>query len=238
MIALVSVAAITFFEPNLIKLVDKSENSYLFRGNIPKNKQGDFDKNLLLDSLYVDRAIKKEDYQICLFSLMTYERKEESDFLENLYFQFTGKKTLKVPMKKKIEHPNGDAFYFWQVRAHIDPLPRHYLLSDIKELLFFQIFDKKRLMFCSLIDKIEKEMNDDIPKIIYVHCRHGRNRTSAVIMGYLMKKYGIDLDRAWDIALNIPGSHQVFQPDQLRAFLELYEWYLERYQRPLLQKSL
>lgn len=204
--------SISTFNEEYVSLVAYNGN-FLFRGSIPRDDQNTFQRQQLIDILqrkaqYYGLSLPN-DYQLSIVSLLTNEREDEATFLENLGFS----------MKRQRSQMIDDIFWtWWQVRAHyaekVGAIP-----------LFDQVFDNEYLCYPRLITFVSRlfEKKNDKPTILYIHCRHGRNRTTAAIAGFLMKTFNLPVSEVWDEVY----VRKIFEPEQLYIFLTQYEKYLQ-----------
>lgn len=207
---------ITPFDPSYVSLV-ASERNYLFRGSIPQNEEGEFILERLVSTLKNAAREKSttlpEQFTLTIISLLTEERAEETRFMK----RFNGKRK-----RGRFLVQDEYTWGWWQVRPHIHSIPKGCMQ-------FKQAFDGEYLRFPQLIKTIEKlyDSRATLPKVIYVHCRHGRNRTTAAIGGFLMKKYALTLHEVWQ-KIVVPG---IYDPKELYYFLTSYAQYLRSLSR-------
>ncbi|MCI5052520.1 MAG: dual specificity protein phosphatase family protein [Simkaniaceae bacterium] len=193
----------------MVELVDQRGENRLFRGSIPRAEDGSFCYDELCHLLETDQPI--------LISCLTYEREDEAAFIKTLARHFIGSDEI-IPRKTLL----GRGFYFWQVRAHMNP--------DEDFELMMQEFDGHRLDFPGLIDLIDQLMNSAKPITLYLHCRHGINRTGAVTIGYLMKYKKMPLEEAYERNLTFHPSHKhtyIYEPQNLLKFLRKYKLFAQ-----------
>lgn len=204
------------FDQADVELVE-SHHHRLHRGPMPRNEAGEF----CIDELIAALEPLPEKYNLILFSLLTKEREEEIAFMEKLKGYFFVNCQDELSMKTPFYYPLRGTLFWWQVKAHFKDTSGG--VKAIEE----QKFDKIALEFPRLIETLFAYMNEesDVPNIIYVHCRHGVNRTSAVMMGYEMYAKGASLEKAW--ATHAQGR-QIYRPGEMQAFLKLYQSYLEK----------
>lgn len=198
------------FNSKSVELVDIDHN-FLFRGPIPRNMKNEFCYDALIQALQ-EKAHLPEKFNLVIFSFLTKERDEELNFLKKLEGHFS----LKPPLVMKILHGQ---VYWWQVRAHLKQA------SSTMEELLDQTFDGIRLEFPRLVSTLTRYMEEknQHPNVIYVHCRHGVNRTSAVLVGYEMFRYNSSFEEAWNLHAE---GRPLYKPDEQKNFLRLYETYL------------
>lgn len=196
--------ALTLFNAATVRLVDETTNT-LFRGNIPRNYDGSFAKEALIKRMN-ELTPLPEKFELLLFSLLTYEREEETDFIHTLF---------KTDPIMQTPYSQGDTtITWWQVRPHLKTLQDRTALDT-------QVFSKIPLNFPKLIQTLIKLMDtpSNSPKVIYIHCRHGRNRTGATCAAYLMEKYNLTLEEVWQTQCEHP---RLFEPHELQNFLNSY----------------
>jgi hypothetical protein len=185
------------FHPELVQVVDRTDH-LLMRGNIPRDKEGHFCFEALLG------AIKKEGnltspFDLTIISLLTLEREDEALFIKEI----------------NNHPPSYGRWMWWQVRAH---LPKR---TTDTTLITHQTFEGRALAFPSLIHFIYDLMHtpNDLQRVIYFHCRHGCNRSSAVAAGYLMR-CGLSFEEAWEKGV---AAYFIYEPHELENFLRLYQ---------------
>ncbi|MCH9613801.1 MAG: hypothetical protein SP1CHLAM54_08100 [Chlamydiia bacterium] len=208
--------SLVLFDPCEVELVEDGHN-LLFRGPIPR----DLESNFCLDKLLESFSPLPETYNLILFSLLTKERQEEVFFMKKLheFFSPLSHSQENLIMKAPNYNPLVGIFYWWQVRAHLKSIGGGY------QAVTKQVFANIPLEFPKLIETIANYMEEenDIPNVIYVHCRHGVNRTSAVMIGYEMYTKGTCFEKAWEIHTQ---NKPLFDANEMRNFLKLYEEYL------------
>ena len=190
----------------MVRLVDQKGDNFLYRGPMPKASDGTFARTALISTF---GQLPKE-YQLVLISCLTHERQDETEFLRKLTYQ------QDPPRKVCIDV--GDWVYFWQVRAHT--------VAKSALMLENQRFEGHFLDFPGLIELIVELMGRDEPTVIYLHCRHGLNRTGAVTMAYLMRMHNFSLENAYLRNLTFHPAHKpthIYNPHELVEFLKLYE---------------
>lgn len=211
------------FDKANVELVEIGDH-FLFRGPIPRDMENRFCYDKLINS-FRQKVDLPPKFNLIIFSLLTKEREEEVSFISKLH-QFFSPLTfpyLETDMKTPYIHPIRGAFYWWQVRAHLDmPMEDLKIISD-------QAFNGTLLEFPRLILTIDRYMNEKstYPNVLYIHCRHGVNRTSAVLIGYEMFKYGTDLATAWELHAE---GRTFYKPENIKHFLRLYSNYLDQTQ--------
>lgn len=188
----------------MVRLVDKNRSNYLYRGPIPKTEIGEFDCKGLIETF----TETPDNYRLIIFSFLTHERADETAFL----CQIT---QMRDPPRCEPIQIEAGTVYFWQVRAHT----REEMCVE------GQVFEGHRLKFPQLIETIHALMMSEEPTVIYIHCRHGLNRTGAVTTAYLMRRFGMSLDEAFAKNMTFHPTHKptfIYNPDELLFFLDLY----------------
>lgn len=183
------------FHPEIVRVVDATDH-LLLRGNIPRDPSGNF---CIFDLLQSIPALPPYDFTI--FSLLTFEREDEAAFIEKL---------------QEFEWDHSQHWIWRQVRAHFkDPRP-----TDTS-LLTGQTFEGKFLRFPELVDQVFTLMHTPFSqrRVIYFHCRHGCNRSSALAAAYLMR-CGVPFEEAWKREVE---TYPIYEPHELANFLSLYE---------------
>ncbi|MBP9840910.1 MAG: dual specificity protein phosphatase family protein [Simkaniaceae bacterium] len=213
------------FYQELVQVVDQTEH-LLLRGNIPRNQQGQFCFPSLLGAIY---SFISPPFDLMVISLLTFEREDEASLIKEMHaFYGTGA----LEMGKIESHPLFGKWVWWQVRAHLShdpPFSPSTPLAMIQQgeeetdlsLLTEQSFDGRLLSFPKLVDLVFDIMHtpSEKPHVIYFHCRHGRNRSSALAIAYLMR-CGLSLEEAWE---KENRNYPIYEPQELASFLSLYE---------------
>jgi len=175
----------------------------LFRGDIPRNSKGQYDRGTLLRALkktfknsIKSRSGKSKDkfpknYQLVVISMHTLETEQEVDFLKVLYKYYSNDwhtSMSEIPYETKYTGRNGDFWYWWWVRAnetHSPPFSEDVswqTLADtldfspevIQEKLIDQTWDGYPLRFIELIELL-KEYMETRGDDPYVIYLHSRN---------------------------------------------------------------
>lgn len=101
--------------------------------------------------------------------------------------------------------------------------------NDINYLIFPNVFDEPSQNIAKYFSRSFRFIEDSVEKKgnVLVHCHAGISRSSTIVIAYLMYKYAVNLEKAFEIvkrARNIISPNQGFI-NQLRAFdrLTTYE---------------
>lgn len=218
----------------MVKLIHQNGN-FLLRGNIP------FESDVFLFSFLKETIEKKlvlqgltppREANYLIFSFLTDEREDEWHRLNTLRKTAEG---FSPPSPHSISFGNSLNHAWWRIRAHCK-LPQEpfnedavsqTLISKIENcpqnLRWFshQSFNGEPLAFAQLVETLGFFMQKqcEVPLIIYIHCRHGRNRTTAAACAYRMRFLG----EAFDEAYIKEAPPEVFEPYELLYYLFQYQ---------------
>lgn len=225
----------------------KNKNSY-DRGGLIRGIKKYFREYCRKNSAYKKHKFPKR-YQLVVISMMTPETEQEIDFLKIIYGYYSKQKTTElslrdIPYQKAYDGRNKDVWLWWWVRANFTNTPpfsdnvsfreleKTLDLSDeaVKRKLINQTWDGYSLDFPELIERLTSFMTErnDTPTIIYIHSRHGINRTASTHAAYLMRRFGYSIEEAWKAAQIEDKKKQleIHKPSEAKTFLMYYSRYL------------
>ncbi len=86
-----------------------------------------------------------------------------------------------------------------------------------------ELVEPTQFNFNGTVDMLEKLLRNEKKAVIYYHCEHGHDRTSALTAGYMMKYMGKDLNTV--LTQRPPDGAKAFKHDWEVDYEALVKWY-------------
>lgn len=219
------------YDPKRTFLVDKFNYSYLIRGNEPLNPDGSFAYDALNEKLkdLIDKSFDLKKYSLITISIIDNNPEgERSDLTKEFNaYGITTEEFDKMfpfpeswpPVYKKID---VKVEYGKQVNGNPGSII-WYPVQGCPSLGVCLEVEEDQFNFCGLIDYLDSLLNSDNKLVIYYHCEHGHDRTSAVTGAYMLKYMKKSLEDV--LTLGPPNGAKAFKHAWEINYEELVKYY-------------
>lgn len=222
-----STTPLAIYAPKRTYLVtaNTENNTYLVRGNEPLNDDGTFAYEAINEKLKT--LISGFDLtKLKLITISIIDNNPDSE-RHDLQSEFNAYGVTSEEFDKKFPYPDswppvyrGIAVkiqYGTEVNGHPGSII-WYPVQGCSDMNNCEIVEPYQFNFSGLVDYINSMMTTEKDIVIYYHCEHGHDRTSALTAAYMLKYIGRTLDEVLD---NRP-------PLGAKAFSHAWEVYYEQ----------
>lgn len=218
------------YMPKRTYVVDKGSKSFLIRGNEPLNEDGTFaydEMNKKLQELIKDFNL--DEYKLITISLIDNNPASERSDLskEFLAYGISNDEFNKdfpfpdswPPVYRKIDvykqygtkvNGNPGSIIWWPVQG----------CSDMQNCA---LVEPAQYNFSGLVDYLHTLISSDEKLVVYYHCEHGHDRTSALTAAYMLKYMNRSLDEV--LTQRPPLGAKAFKHDWEAYYEQLVKYY-------------
>ena len=254
------ICAITYFDPDSVRVIDynNTTKNVIFKGDIPRATDGSFDEKDLKNAMkaaFNDYKTSHPDIDFnfpkkfgwIIISLLTPQKEQEMSFVPTLYDFFSDDPQPTVPVQTEVSNSEGTWVWYPMRAFHVYSPPvdpnstwpqlntifANLTRSDVTTVLVDQTYDGLQLNFVDIPELMDKYINtkEKYPCMIYVHSRHGVNRTGAAQSAYLMKYKSNDVETAYTTSVFVEEDGDktpFFMNIDFITYLYYYNSYLEQ----------
>lgn len=195
------------FNNNLLYLLDRNDNTYFFRGNIPL-RDGKFCYEELKDQI--------QNY------LLEYGRPISTDFkliCISLLNNFADRKECMIESKWFSCHPDKGCIWRYPLFGYC--CSPFYIPQNLRKVFYFTDTDGVRYLVRYLKKLVDFDYGEDV--VIYMHCYAGKDRTGEASACYLMQYKGYSYSST--MSLNQQIARRKLQLMSINA-IRWYAYYL------------
>jgi translation initiation factor IF-1 len=219
------------YMPKRTFIVTKVNNNYLVRGNQPLNPDGSFAYDAIgkkLKSL-VGGNFDLKNYKLIDVSLIDNNPVSEGG---DLALEFAGYGMSQADFNTNFPFPAAWPPYFrglavtkqWQTSVNGNPGSIiWYPVQGCTDNGNCESVEPAQFNFNGTVDMLSNLLSTESNAVIYIHCEHGHDRTSALTAGYMMKYMKMSLEDV--LTLGPPKGAKAFKHDWEVNYEALVKWY-------------
>jgi len=190
------------YDPTRTFLVTASGENFLIRGNEPLNDDGSFAYDALNTTLQgiLPAGFDLNNYKLITISLIDNNPASEGG---DLAMEFNGYGFSQDQFDKMFPYPSTWPPYYQNVDVtaqHGTEVCGHkgsmvwYPVQGCTDEANCELVEPSQFNFIGLVEFLNTLLVTEFNTVVYYHCEHGHDRTSALTAGYMLKYMGRTLD--------------------------------------------